>query len=706
MNKKFLGITALAALILAGCTGNTPTPEPTPEPPAPEPTPSDPTLDTLKARLAALGDSVSGTLTLKADALSDLSEDQTTNFYQNNRYSFLEHVGGVAAYQVGTDLGYYMVYDTSETETPAFEGEWGRKYGALADFQAGELISSLSESVVAGSGIVYTKAKDLFTVTNMDLAAEMAERLGYDLVLGAYPQKVEIVISDASKVVFKAYASQLDSKPAAIAEVHSDASAEYNVLTTWLGEQTAFPTSGTDADTLFWNFIKGQNWTSTKSFSTLPVEGLFYGYFLETCKMTKTSMNVIYDEDSWESEPSEIGMVTYTYISQSNSVGAANAGVYGWQSNGTTDYATIAEDCTKDEPQYFNGPIKTQNTDPFWCAPGYLNAYTACAYSYTALITDEVYSEYGKAYRGVPTAANLEYFCRLGEMLDLYQRAERLDADDDGEPDVDPETGAPLYAFGGYEISSMDFIDCYPLWEDDADASVDAPSQFMFVCEFEGDYIKVNSTTHIGTVVDSGHQKVAILDSEGGTTVNEYAPILKNWIEDVTVTLQETGTIELDEGETTTLHGSTNPAGYAEDCQYVSAAPQVTVDADTGVVTGVVPGTTTTVSYTLNDGAYASVNVHVNYKDTVIEAVAGPHQVVVGNTLDLSTLISSVKYASDSSDVDPTKWYLSYSITEGAELATLDGSELTAGETAGSVTVRVSRGEASFVDIVITIAAE
>ncbi len=500
MNKKFLGLTALAALILAGCGENKPTPEPTPEPPAPEPTPTDPTIADLKARFEALGNSVLGDLVISGEVFGLSADDVLeSKLYQNNKYSYVRDIGGVAAFQIDSNLGYYMV-ETTDTDPSsyAFSADWGKMYSTLQEYQNAELVSGFASELVDGvQGVVYRKAKNLFTITNDDLLSSLAARTGYALTIGADPEWAEVSIADTSKIVVKAYASQLDSKPTATAELSASEETTFSQLESYLDSQTEFPAAPYTATQLLQQkFTDGKNFTRK---SLITSGGSYVGY--ENTYTTVNSQTIARDE-GWEGTYAQYKYFYSLFNFDAQTGTDHNTGIYRSFSYNSVDPAVIAGWADTDFPNakggyapYFYAPADYQS---MWVDDNFVNETLGASFGSYA---PDAYTKFGQGFSVNPAlkfpdgTTLIQYYSEMfGDLVEV----------------ADHTKGYP-----GYDVTSWNGFYFLPVDSSDetAESLADVDSIYV-VCEFTGsywngeesgevgDYYEIAQYTSFGTTVD------------------------------------------------------------------------------------------------------------------------------------------------------------------------------------------------------------
>lgn len=499
MNKKFLGITALAALILAGCTGNNPSPEPapTPEPPAPEPTPTDPTIADLKARFEALGNSVLGDLVISGEVFGLSADDVLeSKLYQNNKYSYVRDIGGVAAFQIDSVLGYYMV-ETTDTDPSsyAFEADWGKMYSTLEEFQSAELVSGFASELVDGvQGIVYRKAKNLFTITNEDLLSSLATRTGYTLTTGADPEWAEVSIADTSKIVVKAYASQLDSKPTATAELSASEETTFSQLESYLDSQTEFPAAPYSATQLL-----QQKFTDGKNFTRKVSYGSSVGY--ENTYVTENSKTVARDE-GWTGQYAQYKYFYSLFNFDAQAGTDHETGIYRSFSYNSVDPAVIAgwtdaqfESAKGGYAPYYYAPADYQS---MWVNDEFVNETLGA--SFGAYVPD-AYTSFGKGFSVNPAlkfpdgTTLIQYYSEMfGDLVEVADHTK---------------------GYTGYDVTSWNGFYFLPVdSEDETAESLSDVDSIYVVCEFTGSYwdgeesgevsdqYEIAQYTSFGTTVD------------------------------------------------------------------------------------------------------------------------------------------------------------------------------------------------------------
>ncbi len=487
MNKKLLGFTLIAALMLSGCGNNTnDNPDVTPDPV--EPTTSDPTVEDLKARLTALGETVTGTLTIKAGAAGNAS-DVALPLHQNKNYNVLENFGGVAKITVGTNSAYYLV----DSDRSGFTAEWGVYYDTEDKFKAGELVTEFATTISESSAIInYNAAKSLFNIADEDLCEDLCLRLGYYNILGS-AEKITVSITDTSKLTFNFYAKQTSSTVTAVAEVSSATDSSYAALDTWLSAQTEFPAAPYTATELL-----KTKFTDTKNFTR---KYLYSGVGYENTYTTVNSQTIARDE-GWLDSYAQYKYY-YSLFNFKAKVGTDHiSAVYRSFSYNSVDSETIKkwgdEDFENTRGGYAPYAYYPTEYQSIWVDPDYINETLG---DYFGDNITEAYTPNGQGFSVNP---NLKF--KNGTTLVQYYSQMFGDL----VPEADHEKG-----YSGYDVESWDAFYFIPEYKEDAtEQSIENVEYIYVVCEFTGSYWDTEKSyeagqygeyatyTNFGTTVD------------------------------------------------------------------------------------------------------------------------------------------------------------------------------------------------------------
>lgn len=566
MNKKLLGFTLIAALMLSGCgndnnNDDTPTPEP-------EPTPTTPTVEDLKTRLTALGETVTGTLTIKAGA-ADNASDVALPLHQNKNYSVVEKIGGVAKITVGTKSAYYLV----NNDDSDFTAEWGVYYDTEDKFKAGELVSEFATTLSESSAIVnYNAANSIFNITDEDLCKDLCLRLGYYSVLGS-AQKVTVSIVDTSKLTFTFYAKQTSSTVSAVAEVSSATDSSYAALDTWLSAQTEFPAAPYTATELL-----KTKFTDTKNFTR---KYLYDGVGYENTYTTVNSQTIARDEGWLDS------YAQYKYYYSLFNFNAKAAGtdhisaVYRSFSYNSVDSETIKkwddEDFENTKGGYAPYAYYPAQYQSIWVNPGFINE--TLGYNF-GNYTTEAYTPYGQGFSVNPKL-------KFPDGTTLVQYYSQMFGDLVSE--ADHEKG-----YSGYDIESWDALYFVPEYKENAtEQSVENVESIYVLCEFTGSYWNTEKSYEAGQYGEYAEY------TNFGTTVDKIgeALIARETAREraVEVKLSKTS-VDLTAGEAFDV-STVASVVYTDDQTEADVYFDITVsEADEEVITVGEDGTTITVS--------------------------------------------------------------------------------------------------------------
>ncbi len=488
MNKKLLGFTLIAALMLSGCgndnnNNDTPTPEP-------EPTPTTPTVDDLKARLTALGETVTGTLTIKAGVINNAS-DISLDVHQNSNYNILEGFGGIAKISVDTASAYYVV---EETDT-SFEADWGVYYTTEDNFKANELVTKFATTIEESSVIIpYKSAESVFNITDEDLCSDLCSRLGYSSILGVVAEKITVSITDTSKLTFTFYAKQTSSAVTAVAEVSSATDSSYAALDTWLSKQTEFPAAPYTATELL-----KTKFTDTKNFTR---KYYYSGVGYENTYTTVNSQTIARDE-GWLNSYAQYKYYHSLFNFNAQTGTDHISAVYRSFSYNSVDANTIKnwnDSDFEDSDGYGYAPYAyyPSTYQSVWVNPDFVNE--TLGYNFGEYIT-EAYTPYGQGFSVNPTL-------KLKDGTTLVQYYSRMFGDLVSEANHEKR-------YSGYDVESWDAFYFVPEYKDNAtEQSVENVESIYVLCEFTGSYWDTEKSyeagqyggyatyTNFGTTVD------------------------------------------------------------------------------------------------------------------------------------------------------------------------------------------------------------
>lgn len=505
MNKKLLGLTALAALLLGGCN-NTPSDTPTPDP---EPTPATPTVSDLKTRLSALGETVKGSFTVKAGTITGQTDDVTVTLVQNANYNFLEKVGGIAKIAVDNQGGFYAVSETSATE---FEADWGSYYSTTDEFKAGELVSNfattIETAVASGVTVPYVTKKSVFNITSSSLCSDISSRLGYYSVFGKSAGKVEVSIADETKVVFSLYKTQTVTTANVVVEVSVAADASYAALDTWLSAQTELPTAPyTSTELLQTKLTNTKNFTREYSYG-----GDGYGNeLLEHTYTTLNSQTVARDSGWVGGYASYAYFLSYFNVTNEEATSEHPNGVYEAYSYESVDPDVIktwdddSDFITVDgDDSYGQAPTceDGEQYQSFWVNPNYVNE--TLAYNYGKYVY-EAQTPFGQGFSVDPTLAFqdgttlIEYYSQMfGRVVSVANHEKK---------------------YAGYDVTSWDGFYIIPEYSED-EQSVENVVDFAVVCQFTGSYWNTEKSYAEGSYYEYAYYY------DFGTTVDEIGNVL------------------------------------------------------------------------------------------------------------------------------------------------------------------------------------
>jgi uncharacterized protein YjdB len=199
---------------------------------------------------------------------------------------------------------------------------------------------------------------------------------------------------------------------------------------------------------------------------------------------------------------------------------------------------------------------------------------------------------------------------------------------------------------------------------------------------------QVNGTSATLTGVSSGTVTVTATSATGGFTSTRTFTIVVPTIS-VTSVSAVSGASSVFVGSTITLSASVSPADATnKTITWLSGATgTATVDASTGVVTGIASGTAT-ITATTSDGSFtATKSIVVTKPVTSISAVSGASTVGIGSTITLSASVSPA---------DATVQTITWS-SDAIGTATVDASTgVVTGIASGTATITATTSDGSF----------
>lgn len=433
MNKKLFCLASLAALTLAGCGEK---PEPTPDPdPDPDPQPTAPTVQDLKARFDALGESYKANLIIPA---TEEVEEAEVGIIINKYYTSVLDVAAIAGFNSGK---YYAVLADAETEG-SYEAQWGVYYNSQDEYVEEALLKNQEIDMTTFG---YKESRGGFENKGA-VAGAFNDYLGLSLLGEAFASTNLVVkIDNEAKVVFEFYKSalfkDLSYKVEVAATTETDAALE-----AWLENQED-PVAPFKAANLMATFYKAKNYTATVPYGT----GIYEHEYV-----TKDSKTIARDV-GWTGEDAQ-----YAYTITYANFGTGKllpAGVYAYQST-NIDVAKDLEDfkANKNGPQAVSGAPAS-----YWVTPGYINPTTFYYYLAAYGVTyDEVIADYGQAFKFTPdskwedenTPIGMDQLAAFAENLSIVSLFE--------EPAEGKEEG-----YAGYFFESIDSLNLYPQFDEE-----------------------------------------------------------------------------------------------------------------------------------------------------------------------------------------------------------------------------------------------
>lgn len=526
MNKKLFCLASLAALTLAGC-GEKPEPKPDPDP---DPQPTDPTVNDLKARFDALGDSYKATLMIPATEEVEAAE---VSIIINKYYTSVVDVAAIAGFSSGK---YYAVFADPETEG-SYEAKWGVYYNSQDEYVEEALLKNQEIDMTTFG---YKESRGGFENKGA-VAGAINDYLGLSLLGEAFASKNLVVkIDNEAKIVFEYYTTALFKQIAYKVEVSATTETDA-ALEAWLEnrEDPVAPYTAYDLSKCFYY----QNWTAERGFAGGETIKRF---------VTKNSMSLEYknftgDYADWN------GSSTYASIGKGANV---PAGVYG--------YDSVSLDPAADLAALNDRTLSIQAVPApagFWVNPNYVNPVSAAYNGFTTLVTEEVIAEFGQAFRVTPETTyegsdgqtrkvGIELVAYLAELFTLCNV-------------FDEE-----YQRDGYDFSEISYLDFYFEFEEDAEVEdystvsdlfimlKGKASHKEFVVDEETGEVVVNEETGEAEIVADPEEELTLYMEfyDFGTTVDGYGDALRSSIygqpaqaaaKDVVVNVGETAAIEL-----------------------------------------------------------------------------------------------------------------------------------------------------------------
>ena len=433
MNKKLFCLASLAALTLAGCGEK---PEPTPEPgPGPEPQPTDPTVDDLKARFDALGESYKATLMIPASGDVEASE---VGIIINEYYTSIVDVAAIAGFNSGK---YYAVFADPETEG-SYEAEWGVYYNSQEEYVEEALLKNQEIDMTTFG---YKENRGGFENKGA-VAGAFNDYLGLSLLGEAFESTNLVVkIDNEAKVVFEFYTSALFKTLAYKVEVAVTTETD-SALEAWLENQED-PVAPFAAADLISVFYQAKNYTATVPYGV----GIYEHEYV-----TKNSKTIARDEGWTGDDAQYANTITYANFGKGKLL---PEGVYGYQSTNV--------DVKKDLADFLAGKIGPRALSgapaSFWVTPGYINPTTFYYYLVKYGVTyDEVIADYGQALQFTPaslweddnTPIGMDQLASFAEYLSIVSLFE--------EPEEGEETG-----YAGYFFESIESLNLYPQFDEE-----------------------------------------------------------------------------------------------------------------------------------------------------------------------------------------------------------------------------------------------
>ena len=685
MNKKLLGLTALTALMLAGCGGEQDNPDvkPTPTPSQGQVTPYvDPykeQKEDLIARISALGEAADGSFTLKKGAKvgeETLDADLVSSFVQTSDYSYASGIGGTIKYVVDTEVGYYNVGYKDD----AIYSKWGRAYDSVEEYEEKQLVSGLS-SIMAINLFKYNSTSKTFSIVSPTLIEALATKLGYTNLFGKFPGLIDVKVEEDNSITFSIKDTAMSENYSVVVNLEHNEDARDLDIEEYMAQQTAFPSSGVDPfeaqKTAF-----ASTYTGSVTQSTKPYEGLMQGVLLFNEYVTPSSYTRATAGDYTDYE-SERFVMQYVLAGANKNV---KNGIYAWLAEETDTESVIQDYIDKKQTDYyeFEDLSDYYGTTAFWYESGYYNPKTAIDYDISDKFFDEVTTEYGQGYRMLfgreyikegKTAtigvADMEELTDCFKLTNLYTEGQ----------------------YSGYDVDEWHYADLYITHKEGEVPSASNPVEMLMMESFHGQYKVVDDDGNIEKVYDPEDVLIVKRFYDFGKTTNPYPNIIGNFIEPVTVSFEQGASVDVLERDSVQLKVVTDPEKYATEGEYTSSNESIATVDENGLVETHKPGSAN-VTYTIG-GASKSIKINVGYEDTIITMKQESATVTVGDYLKIPDYIDSIVYASDEVVVDPENYGSMTYKSSSTTIASVNSNGKLTAKKAGEVTITIKRGNSS-----------